>query len=188
MTVVNIRGTNGSGKGYVVKRLMSKGTCISRYGLLGARIPEAYCVQVTQADFPIYVLGPYQATANESYDTGGCDRIQPYDKIITLLNKYVDKGNIVFEGSLVSDNYGKIGEWLEKRGREAVVAFLTTPLKDCLSQLRGRTEGAGVKHVEKRYNAVQKVRGKFLAGGKVTVLDISSSTGAETILKCLRGG
>lgn len=149
-------------------------------GLLGAREPEAYRCTLPGVKRPLHILGPYLGPI------GGCDRIRPYANILTLLDKYAPRGHVMFEGVLISDNYGQIGEWLEKRGKQAVVAFLDTPLETCLERLNARTENPGNQHVGKKYQAIKKVRGWFLENGKVRVVDISSDTGADTLLKLLQ--
>lgn len=170
--IVNVRGTNGSGKSTLVRHFLTyPNTRI--IGLCGPRNPEAYEITVPNASRQLYLLGPYWTP------TGGCDAIQPYNKILDLLDKYAPKGHVLFEGSLVSDNYGVIGEWLTSHvDLGVVVFFLNTPLEECLTRLRGRTEGAGEKHVAKRFEAIKRVRTRFLAEGKVQVADISSDNTA----------
>lgn len=154
------------------------------HGLLGEKYHEAYRLNDLNLNQSLFVIGPY-FLAKFPLTIGGCDRIQPYDNILELLNKYEPKGHVLFEGSLVSDNYGKIGKWLSDRGRDSVVAFLDTPLKECLKRLRNRTEDAGEKNVTKRFEAIQKVRKKFIKENQVRVIDISSDDGANEIRKLL---
>src|SRR5579883_353659 len=178
--IVNVRGTNGSGKSQVIRNLIGGGKRAPFYGLLGYRQPEAYRLDGLGLDQSLFVLGPYQT------NTGGCDCVHPYDLITSLLNKYEPAGHVIFEGSLISDNYGRIGEWLTKRGRESIVAFLDTPLELCLQRLRARTEGAGEKNVERRFEAIARVRQRSVTEGVMRVVDTSSQDGAAAILALLK--
>lgn len=137
-------------------------------------------ILIPRAKKPLYVLGPYLT------NTGGCDVIQPYSLILDLLEKYSRIGHVLFEGSLVSDNYGTIGEWLEKQEDGALVIFLNTPLETCLKQLRERTDGAGEKHVAKRYQAIERVRLKMMAEGKMNVLHVHADGAVQAIQNVLR--
>jgi hypothetical protein len=179
--VINIRGTNASGKSTIARQLLTDFTATKIFGVLGPKHPEAYTLSVPGVRQPVFILGPYPHRGN----TGGCDRVQPYDLILLLLDKYSPRGHILFEGSLVSDNYGQIGEWLAARGRDAVVLFLDTPLDVCLERLRARTANAGVKHIAKRYEAIKRVRLKFLDMGKVRVVDTSPQRGYGDVLNLL---
>jgi hypothetical protein len=179
--LINLRGTNASGKSTAIRALLEKSNVRPIFGTtFGLRCPEGYKARLPQVEADVFVLGPYTSKC------GGCDRIQPYDLIIDLLNKYEKRGDVLFEGSLISDNYGRIGEWLEARGRNANVLFLTTPLDVCLSWLRQRTPGGGTRHVEKRFQAIKRVRQKFIAGGKVRVIDTSPERAHDEMLKLLK--
>jgi hypothetical protein len=177
--VINIRGTNASGKSTIARQLLTDFTATKIFGVLGPKHPEAYTLSVPGVRQPVFILGPYPHRGN----TGGCDRIQPYDLILLLLDKYSPRGHVFFEGSLISDNYGRVGDWLQARGRDAVVLFLDTPLDVCLERLRARTAHAGVKHVAKRYEAIKRVRIKFLHTGKVSVVDASPERSYGEVLK-----
>ncbi len=152
------------------------------YGALGPKYPEVNLGHLEGTGHPLYVLGPYQN------QIGGCDLIKPYDTILELLEKYVPKGDIIFEGVLISDNYGRVGRWLERFGKHAVVAFLDTPFEVCLANVRARTAKAGTLHMERKFIEIRKQRQKMLDGGIFRVLDISTPTGADAILAVLRGG
>ena len=172
--LINLRGTHGSGKSTAIRALMEKSNVRPIFGTtFGLRCPEGYKARLPEVEADVFVLGSYTAQC------GGCDRIQPYDLILVLLNKYEQRGHVLFEGSLVSDNFGRIGEWLEARGRNASVLFLDTPLDVCLSWLRQRTPGGGTRHVEKRFQAIRRVRQKFIDAGKVKVIDTSPERSTE---------
>lgn len=175
--IFNIRGTNGSGKSTVVRHFLPGARPI--YGLLGARDPEAYLCNLPWLKDNLYVLGPYRNRI------GGCDRIRPFDNILTLLDKYAPRGHIMFEGVLVSDNYGRVGEWLESKGSASVVVFLDTPLEVCVERVKARTDKPGTQHMERKFKEILKVRGWFLENGKLRVVDASSETAPVVITELL---
>jgi hypothetical protein len=66
--IVNIRGTNGSGKTTIVKDFL-KYPSRAIFGLLGAKYPEAYQLTFGKGKKPLYVIGPYHS------QTGGIDAL-----------------------------------------------------------------------------------------------------------------
>jgi len=154
----------------------------SIWGNIGFRQQEAYECHLDGVADSVYIIGPYMN------NIGGCDRIRPYDTILHLLDKYAARGHVVFEGVLISDNFGQVGEWLENKGKKALVVFLDTPLEVCLSNIAGRTEDAGTKHVERKFIEIQKVKGWFIENDKVRVMDVSMKDGLEKVMGALRGG
>jgi len=177
--IVNVRGGSGSGKTHVVRELMNGGRPVSLYGVLGIKYPEAYRVSLPGVTQPLHIIGPY--TTN----VGGCDRLS-YDKIIPLLEKYEKRGHVLFEGLLVSDNYGIIGEWLTKRGHNALIVFLDTSLAVCLERLRIRSGyDADLRKplttVAMRYETIKRAKAKFEKEAKVSLLEVSSTSAADQI-------
>ena len=184
--VINIRATNGAGKSTIVKQLMAQAICKPIYGTFGPKFPEAY--QLTPKDTlpwiedkPLYIIGPYHSP------TGGIDAIsgRGLELVIGLLDKYVSKGHMLFEGMMISTAFGSIGEWLEKHKAEAIVAVLDTPLEVCLNSLRGRQatstrSAGGEKHVEAHWNAIQGVAEKMKKMG-MRVETLERDRAAETI-------
>jgi hypothetical protein len=153
------------------------------YGALGPRRPEAYRLAVQGVHQPIFVLGPYDI------ETGGCDSVQPYSLILELLDKYSVRGHVVFEGSLISDNYGQVGAWLERQGQKSVVAFMETPLEECLRRVRTRRTGRGndkefnPTNTTRRYGGVQKFRSRIEADGKMRVVGLHGLPDFEAVVE-----
>jgi hypothetical protein len=92
---------------------------LDRYGrypifdLLGPRKPEAYRLDLAPFDARVYVLGPYLTPC------GGCDAVGSIDLVLELCSAYLAKGNVIFEGLLISSMYGRIGAFLETFGKNA---------------------------------------------------------------------
>ena len=102
--VINLRATNGAGKSTAIRALMEKSNVHPIFGTtFGLRCPEGYKARLPQVEADVFVLGPYTAQC------GGCDRIQPYDLIPRLIEKYAVQGHLIFEGALISTCWGAIG-------------------------------------------------------------------------------
>ena len=181
-----MRGTNGARKSTIVKALLDQSNPKPIFGLLGPRRCEAYECRVKGVKKPVYVLGPYHVAS------GGCDQINPYDGILTLIEKYAPKGHVLFEGVLVSSSYGRVGELMERWGQESVMAFLTTSLEDCLKNVQKRRDARAdarpfnPANATSKYHSIVKSREKILAAGKVRVIDLDPDKGVETVIALLR--
>lgn len=135
--IINLRGTNGSGKSTAVKTLMSN------YPFMGASLEGKTmvykCSDTQFAEKPdLYVLGKYETAC------GGCDTIKTVAEVIKLVQKYRKKGNVVFEGILISTTFGAVGETFGN-DKDFVFAFLDTPLDECIKRVLSRRKEAGNK-------------------------------------------
>lgn len=184
--ICSIRSTNGGGKSQIVRDLLSLSLPKKHYGLLGPARPEAYELTFKNVKRPIYVLGPYVTP------TGGCDNIQPYDGILDLIRKYAPKGHVLFEGVIVSSSYGRVGRLMEEYGKEAVMAFLDTPLETCIENVKKRRAAKGdgreldPKNLTFKYNGIAKSKIKIEAEGKVRVVTLNFGKAQEQVLALLR--
>jgi hypothetical protein len=136
------------------------------YDLLGSRKPEAYRLDRAPFGARVYVIGPYRARC------GGCDAVSSVDLVLDLLRAYAAKGDVIFEGLLISSMYGRVGELLEGYGKNAVVAFLTTSRERCYQQLKKRqSEGRarGTQSFDRHYYRTQQVKQRMLRDGRLRV-------------------
>lgn len=156
------------------------------FGLLGPKQPEAYELRVKGVKKLVYVLGPYITAI------GGCDRIQPYDLILDLLEKYSVKGHVVFEGVIVSSSYGRVGALMERFGQQAVMAFLTTSLEDCLKNVQKRRNARAdarqfnPQNTISKFEGIAKSRVKIEAANKLRVVDLDPKLGPGAIVALLK--
>ena len=160
--IVNIRGTNGSGKSTVVKRFLKDYPTTEVFGALGPKRPEAYQVKIPGRKL-LYVIGPYQTA------TGGVDAMScTAEELIARLEKYHKKGHILFEGVVISTYYGAVGEWLQKYKGEARVVFMDTSLALCLDGIKERG-GSGTKNVAGKIEAIKRVQERMSEEGIQTI-------------------
>lgn len=179
--IINIRGTHGSGKSTLVKRLIEKygGQELKHLDPKGKEKVTGYAVSIPFLRKQVRVVGPYTTAC------GGCDAIQPYELIWGRVEKWADAGHVVFEGALVSSSYGNIGRASEPMGRSFVFVFMDTPLGVCLDRIRQRREARGdarpldPKNTEVKYNnifkSIPKIRDEF--GRRVEMIDHRNALG-----------
>jgi len=176
--LVSLRGTHGSGKSTIVRTLLEANDARPIYGVLGQR-PEAY--QLTLAGKPTHILGPYESPC------GGVDQIQPYARIPELIERYAALGDLIFEGALVSSCWGVVGRLMERWGRDAIIAFLDTPVAECIARVKARRAERGDGRVFNPANLIQKhdaiawLKVKLDAAGIVRTVMVSSENAAATI-------
>lgn len=122
--LIQIRGTNGSGKTHIIHELMNRFIYhINDYHLY---FP----------DWDLYVIGRYFNDDNQLIPTGGCDQmsINHVANIIDTLRK--EDKNILFEGAKESRTYKR---WL--RYSELTMIHLDTSLEDCIKNREDRRQG-----------------------------------------------
>jgi hypothetical protein len=172
--LINLRGSSGSGKSTVVRALLDRYGSRSIYGCLGLRAPEAY-----RLDDRAFVIGPYLTPC------GGCDALGSMDRVIELLREYSAKGHhVIFEGLLISSMYGSVGQFLERYGRDALVAFLTTSRQRAYQQLcKRQSEGRarGSESFDRHYDGTQRVKERMLRDGRLRVEELEPDNAVAQI-------
>lgn len=141
MTIVSIRGTHGSGKSTIIRKILDKYPHEASYTPGNTKRPAGYLATLPSG--PLYIPGPYVTAC------GGCDAINPYSGIWPLIDRAAQSGyHVLFEGALVSSSYGSIGQamnnWATQQSTDCVFAFLDTPLDKCLSRIAERRQKAWV--------------------------------------------
>lgn len=176
--IVNIRGTNGSGKSTVVKTFLARRPYVEVFGVLGPRRPEAYKIRLTGKW--LYVIGSYQT------NTGGVDAMPlSSTELVALLEKYRKLGHVMFEGVVISTYYGAVGEWLEAHKEEALVVFLDTSEEVCLQSVRARTLNSRTKNIASKIKSIENVRERMIGVGIPTKL-LNRGNAFDTIWNALK--
>ena len=162
---MNIRGTGGSGKTYIVQHL--RGDNSEAITLGPAKTPGC----ITKDG--IVVVGPYG-----SGKCGGLDRVRTQALCKEAVRAAMQLGRpVVFEGLLVSGIFGpwhKFSQECRERGEGVIVwAFLQTPVDMCLKRIYQRNGGKPIieHHIIAKAKQVISTRRKFIAEGEV-VLDL----------------
>jgi len=175
-TIVNIRGTNGSGKTTVVRAIMNRWptTVVETVETTRSVRPRVYKTETPAG--PVFIFGSYEA------ECGGCDTIKHCaNDLPILIRKYAEKGNVLFEGLLISGFYSTIGESLaeqERSGKTVIFAFMDTPVEVCISRterrraLRGETKPLNSKNLIEKHKAIETVKRRITSLGH-TVIDVN---------------
>jgi len=179
--IVNIRGTSGSGKSWLVRAYrdhcggwaplyspagpfpevygqpaesltLGFGLDPWRPGRAPRQVPLAYRCAGPR---PTFVIGSYE---NEC---GGCDRVPTQDEICARVARWAPEGDVLFEGLLVSVSAKRYAE-LDRRlaGYGGITfAFLDTPLELCVARIQARRDARGVSKPLNPANTEDKWRG-----------------------------
>jgi hypothetical protein len=175
MPILDIRGTHGSGKSWLVRQLLEKfhGRDLFESGDGSPTRPIGYLLPGPDAA----VVGRYRC------HSGGCDRIGRADDVCCRIRLLAAAHrHVVLEGILVShtfQRYNALALEMEVRQQPYYFCFLDTPLEVCVERVRARRKARGAggsfnpkAHVGKDWQAVWgRVRGQCLeAGRRVLVL------------------
>lgn len=136
-TIVNIRGTSGSGKSTVARRIMllleEKHVDVQERGMIGGK-ERILGHQVG----PVFFLGKYAT------DCGGVDSMSwkgAADDICDLVHHKAMHGPVVFEGLMASSwGTGRLLDLWERCEKKLHVIMLTTPLEVCLASVQARRD------------------------------------------------
>lgn len=161
MTIIQIRGTSGSGKSTVMREVMNR--------LRG--FPLAFKpVFVEGRKKPLYyfngsvsVLGHYESPC------GGCDTIAGHETLYNLALERVKVGHVLAEGLLLSEDV----KWTSRLAAEEEVRiiFLSVPLETCLDRIRGRRAARGndkplnVGNTTRRVGVISRARERLEEAG-----------------------
>lgn len=146
--LLNLRSTHGGGKSTVCKTILDRHP---HTVLQGPKKIEGYKVDIGLSK-PLFIVGPYKTAC------GGCDAIQPYDLIWPRVEAYAKRGHVLFEGALVSSSVGNIGRAMAAR-KDCVVAFMDTPLEECLARIARRRAARGDDRPLNPKNTTSKFEG-----------------------------
>ncbi len=183
--IVNIKGTNGSGKS-TVPQLMRE---------IDEEFFTIWCDTFGQKEIIATVFPQLGWLALGSYHNkcGGCDGLDSGDIInqcirLTWLLDY----NVLFEGVIVADIKSTYHNLLHSINndprypkRRTIMLFPTTPLEECLRRVSERNGGKPVKEdlIATKYANNMKAKEWYLQEGKLEVLDLDTSGEREEMLQ-----
>jgi hypothetical protein len=144
--IIMLRGTSGSGKTYIVNRVMERlGQHDDTLGLIDTSMKKpanklaGYYWCSCPDILPLSVIGRYDVTC------GGCDTLSwpgAPDDIERLVKQQSGQGNVLLEGLMVSA-WG--GDRLRRLGPDLTVIHLNTSLEDCLAAVNARRAERGAR-------------------------------------------
>lgn len=136
--IINIRGTSGSGKSTIVRKLLDNfpHTPVwdnsSKPKVLGYQLDDLGGRRVR-------IVGKYETPC------GGCDGIKTQDEVEQRVRDWHELGyDVLFEGLLISHIYGRWAKLAKDVGTgNMLFAFLDTPLEVCLERVKARRVARG---------------------------------------------
>lgn len=175
--ILNIRGTNASGKTTIVKRLITE---LNGQPIMGEEFGKER-IMGYELDGGVRVVGRYNVGC------GGCDtfhtktidgvKVKGVDTIEKLVQEWAGTGHhVVFEGLIVTSVFTRwVG--LSQRTGGMVWAFLDTPLEECRRRVSERnggkvlkgTNGVGVDHVKRIFDENLRNYVKAQAAGETAL-------------------
>jgi hypothetical protein len=147
--IISLRGTNGSGKSTVVRKLMERYNAQPE-SLDSKGRPMNYVMTLGNGS-SLYVVGCYQNAC------GGCDGIHPFTEIWPRVTRLAALGHVLFEGLAFTSGYGNIGKDSEVYGDDFVFAFMDTPPEVCIQRVLARREAKGTEKPYSPKNLMSKL-------------------------------
>lgn len=136
MTIINIRGTSGSGKSHLIREVMKLYPMKSAYKIEGRKQPIGYLLSRPDGR-RLNVIGHYETAC------GGCDTITKMDDIFNYVRMGAAAGNdVIFEGLLISADVNRthalMKEFQFPKPDDMHVIALDTPLDVCIDSINQR--------------------------------------------------
>ena len=186
--IVQVRGTSGSGKSTIIKRIMSETTGWHSILQAGRRQPVRYVKQTYTAPatkFDITIIGHYESACGGGDTIGHAREIYEYIQEVQENRIY---SVIIAESLLLSEDV----KWTTQLypPNQVKLLFLDTPLQTCWDRiderraLKGNTRPLNYKKTETRLAQIERSRLRLIAAGFNCPL-VSCETAYKEVLRCI---
>lgn len=170
MAVINLRGTNASGKSTVVKKFIDdfggepifyqvgefKWIVTEKDKAKGTKWKEPLLCKKANHEIKGYVIRKEKSGLSQDLyipgayktPTGGCDTIGTGEAARKLVFDWASQGHVLYEGLLISglfDKYNTLADELKQVGQNHIFGFLDTPIDVCVERVFHRQAVRGVK-------------------------------------------
>ena len=167
LVIINLRGTSGSGKSTIVRKLNGHYRTFYHIFEEGRRQPIS-----TLYFNPVDLVGSLFIPGHYETACGGCDTIKTPDKVYELIRAaIVSNWNIIYEGIIIQDDTRRL---IELNAQYPVnIIELSTPIEDCLAGVqarrnaRGDTRSLATKNTVDRFVRVHRTNDKLRSQGFV---------------------
>lgn len=166
--IIDIRGTNGSGKSYPIAQLLN-----NHYHRveLWDTAHEKSCDVTVVPELELAVLGTYRTAC------GGADGITKQDAICDLIRSlYPMYKTVIVEGSIVASVFKRWHDLAVEFNDDYQFWFLSTPVDECIKGVLDRRQKAGNtkpfdphKTLIPRHEAILKVKDRLVEAKRVVV-------------------
>lgn len=148
--IINVRGTHGSGKTELVRRVMKRYRTHKPIHVDGRRLPIGYVCRGSENGRALFVPGHY----NPGTLTGGCDTIKDVKTMFRLIRRYAEKDcDVIFEGILAQHSTPNIVK-LHADGFDVRVVILNLPIKRSIRGIYAR------RHANKNYEPLDETNAR----------------------------
>jgi len=181
--IINIRGTSGSGKSFLVRHIMSLYSNKEPVRVEDRKQPLYYIMRNGEGTPELAVLGHYESPC------GGCDTITKIDTTYQLIQEQIALGrNVLFEGLLLTNEINRTKELPDCR-----VVFIEETIETCLAgvnarrQARGEMEPVPTKNTTAKHSQAKRAAQRFeeLPGKPVQVFRCNRQQAADLIEEML---
>lgn len=132
--IIDIRGTNGSGKSWIIHYLLShyaKEPILTPYHPRKKRETKGYLL----TDFDAAIVGHYKRTC------GGCDTMKTADAIEIRIRVFAKTyRKVILEGITVSHTFERYNQIAIDFNDDYYFLFLDTSLETCIERVKARRE------------------------------------------------
>lgn len=166
--IIDIRGTNGSGKSYPIHKLLEQflTTEVKR------QIWDTTCGEQVETT----LIEPIDLALVGSYRTncGGADEVTKQDAIVEVLRALNQRHKVVVvEGSIVASVYARWEALAREMDDKYIFMFLDTPVEECIASVRKRRLDKGnfkpfnpEQTLIPRHEAIQRLKDRLIEAGR----------------------
>src|SRR5262245_12865768 len=135
--IINVRGTHGSGKTELARRVMARFKRKKPLYIEGRKAPIGYLCSNPSEDRKLFVAGSYESV------TGGCDTIPKVDLMYTTIRKYAKREHdVLFEGILAQHSTPNIQRLIDA-GNEVAVVVIDVATSKAIKGVKARRRARG---------------------------------------------
>ena len=179
--IINLRGTSGAGKSYLVRHIMTMFSITEEVFCRGRKQPLYYILRNKDEGRDLAVLGHYNTPC------GGCDTISKTQDVFDLVMKNHNAGrDVLFEGVIIGYETKRTKDLPDLR-----IVFLTTNTDICVDSInerrraRGQMEPVNPKNTIAKHRQCVGARIKFLEMGNIQVFSANRNDASVLVEEML---
>lgn len=133
--IINVRGTHGSGKTVLMRKVMKRMRKRTPVMIDGRKTPIGYTFRIDRGR--VFVAGAYEEAVS-----GGCDTISKVDLMYQMIRKFANRGyDVLFEGILAQHSTPNIVRLMKQH--DVHVIMLKVPNAKAIRGVKARRKERG---------------------------------------------